>query len=292
MTRLAVFADIHGNLPALEAVLDDLVGRGIDQIVVLGDSIIWVPFDDEVLERITGEGWPVIRGNHEFYLTDFQTPRAFPAWSDPVRYAPVHNMVPPLIPKWRQRVATWPDTLTLRFGDAPPVRLFHGLPENPWKGISPSSPAEQVTELLGSIAERFILAAHTHMPLDRTIGRWRIINPGSVGVPLDGNQAAQYAILDGNGEGWTPTFRRVPYDIKKVFDAYVSRRFVEEIGVMGKLAVEEMEMARVRLTPFNSWRAAERPNEPITWDLHREFLTIDPRPYINDDFFLPGPSGS
>ena len=289
MTRLAVFADIHGNLPALEAVLDDLVGQAIDQIVILGDSIIWVPFDDEVLERITREGWPVIRGNHEFYLTDFQTERALPAWSNPVQFAPVHHMVPPLIQKWRARVATWPDTLSLRFADAPPVRLFHGLPDNPWRGILPSMPSEQVTEVFGAIVESVVLTAHTHLPMDRQIGRWRVINPGSVGVPLDGNQSAQYAILDGTYDGWTPTFRRVPYDIQRVFDAYIAGRFVVDIGVMGRLAVEEMEMARIRLTPFNSWRAAERPDKPITWDLYREFLTINVLPYINPDYFAPGP---
>ncbi len=289
MTRLAVFADIHGNLPALEAVLDDLIGRKIDQIVILGDSIIWVPFDDEVLERITREGWPVIRGNHEFYLTDFQTARALPRWSDPVQYAPVHHMVPPLIPKWRARVATWPDTLSLRFANAPPVRLFHGLPDNPWRGILLSTPSEQVTGLLGAITESVVLTAHTHLPMDRQIGRWRVINPGSVGVPLNGNQSAQYAILEGTHDRWTPTFRRVPYDIQRVFDAYIAGRFVADIGVMGRLAVEEMEMARIRMTPFNSWRAAERPDEPITWDLYREFLTIDVFPYINPDYFAPGP---
>ena len=75
MTRLAVLADIHGNLPALQAVIDDMAQFAVDQVVVAGDSINWGPFSREVLEVIRERRWPVIRGNNELYLLDYDTER-------------------------------------------------------------------------------------------------------------------------------------------------------------------------------------------------------------------------
>jgi predicted phosphodiesterase len=78
VTRLALLSDIHGNLPALEAVLDDLAPLGIDQVVVAGDVANIGPFSNEVFERIHRERWPVIRGNGEYYLTELGKPPGGP----------------------------------------------------------------------------------------------------------------------------------------------------------------------------------------------------------------------
>ena len=71
MTQLAILSDIHGNLPALDAVLNDLAQFKVDQVVVAGDVINWGPFSAQVMERVTREGWPALRGNTEFYLLDY-----------------------------------------------------------------------------------------------------------------------------------------------------------------------------------------------------------------------------
>ena len=83
LTTLAVLSDLHGNLPALEAVLADLAQFQVDQAIVAGDVINWGPFSAQVMERVTAGGWAVIRGNNEFYLLDYDTPRAPAAWSNP-----------------------------------------------------------------------------------------------------------------------------------------------------------------------------------------------------------------
>ena len=73
MTRLAVLSDIHGNLPALKAVIAEIEQEGLDAVVVSGDVVNWGPFSREVLERITTLGWACIRGNNEYYLLDYGT---------------------------------------------------------------------------------------------------------------------------------------------------------------------------------------------------------------------------
>ena len=80
MTRLAVLADIHGNLPALQAVIDDMAQYAVDHVVVAGDSVNWGPFSRQVLEIISERRWAVIRGNNAYYALDFGTCRAPEHW--------------------------------------------------------------------------------------------------------------------------------------------------------------------------------------------------------------------
>ena len=81
--RLAILADIHGNLPALEAVVAELERLQPDHVVVDGDLINAVPYSTEVIDFVRAQSWLVVRGNHEFYYLDFGTERAVPGCEDP-----------------------------------------------------------------------------------------------------------------------------------------------------------------------------------------------------------------
>ena len=81
MTRLALLADIHGNLPALEAVIEDMAQFAVDHVVVAGDSVNWGPCSRQVMEIITERAWALIRGNNELYVLDHDTERAPPHWA-------------------------------------------------------------------------------------------------------------------------------------------------------------------------------------------------------------------
>jgi predicted phosphodiesterase len=82
MTRLALLADIHGNLPALEAVCADFAAFNVAHVIVAGDVINWGPFSPQVTERVMNAGWGLLRGNNEYYLLDYDTPRAPTEWRD------------------------------------------------------------------------------------------------------------------------------------------------------------------------------------------------------------------
>jgi predicted phosphodiesterase len=283
--RLAILADIHGNLPALEVVLADLAGFGVDHIVVAGDVVNWGPFSREVIELVAGSGWPVIRGNNEFYLLDYGTPRAPAAWSDRQQYALLPWLFGQLGERWRRVVATWPDTLSLRYPAAPPLRIAHGTPSSAWATIFADDPDEQVIAQVGALPEDWLIVGHTHLPFDRTVGRVRILNPGSVGVPLDGTFSASYVILDGTPTGWRPTFRRVPFDRQAIFAEFDRQGFLAACGVIGQLVLAEFRTARIQLYPFAHWRQACHPNEPPSPELlagftEAERLRFTPRPYL------------
>lgn len=286
MTRLAILADIHGNLPALEAVERDFAALGVERAIVAGDVINWGPFSRETLERVAAAGWTVIRGNHELYLLDYGTPRAPAEWHDHARFPLPPWLHRQLCVEQRELIAGWPETLTLTFPDAPPLRVAHGSPRGPWEGVTPLTTPTTVAAMLSGVAEETLILAHTHRAMDRRVGRWRILNPGSVGLPLDGRFTASYLLLDGDAGGWRATFRRVPFDYAPLFAAFARQRFIEECGVIGHLVVEEFKTARLRIAPFLRWHAAHCPTAPFTMDLLEPFSQVNIWDYTPLGFHL------
>ncbi len=291
MTRLAILADIHGNLPALEAVLADLAAFPVDGVIVAGDLVNWGPFSAAVVERALAEGWAVIRGNNEFYLLDYLTPRAPAVWDDPAHY--------PLLPWLREqlgdqlhaRIATWPDSLSVRPPDAPPLLVIHGSPRDNAEGIVPAIEEAALAPLLAGVTEGTIVAAHTHLPMDRQIGRWHLLNPGSVGVPLQGELVASYLLLEGTAGGWRGTFRRVPFSNEALFAEFARQRFVARCGIIGELVLAEFQTARLQVYPFLRWRQAICPDAPFDRDTLARFRAIDPIPYLPPAYLDPVGAG-
>lgn len=277
MTTIAVLSDIHGNLPALEAVLADIPQFDVDAIIVAGDSVNSAPFSAQVLERLVGVGAHIMRGNHEFYALDHNTPRepeerkhfTTPIW-----------LKRHLGKKWLNFIASLPDTLTLHYPDAHSIRVFHGIPNNHFKGVYPITPPEDIHAIFEPIPEETIILAHTHLAMNRHINthgrKWHLMNAGSVGLPLDGVAGrASYMILDGDYEGWRPTFRRVMYDISPLFDEFDKSEIIEMCGATGRMIVEEFRYGKPYIYPFNAWMRKQHPNKPDSVELAEEFLKLD-----------------
>ena len=271
MTILAILSDIHGNLPALEAVIADLENFSVDRVIVPGDVISFGPFSRQAAELVIEKGWSVIRGNNEYFLVDYNTPRAPAEWRNPVQFAPTAWLDRQFDQRLKTIIASWPDTLNLRFRDAPPIQVFHGTPDSPWDSIYWTLTDEEIEKLLGNVEADYVICGHTHLPMDRQAGRWRIFNPGSVGVPLDGILSAGYMILEGNEQGWTPTFRRIPFDYETVFEEFEKSGYNKEGGPMGRLVVEIYKTARP-LLGFLRWREKYKPGSLLTYDLVEEYL--------------------
>ena len=281
MTKIAVLADIHGNLPALQAVAQDLQKSDVDHVIVAGDVINWGPFGRQVLEFITNEGWAVIRGNHEFYLLDANTERAPGDWDDTTQYSLLPWLGRQLAGKWQQRIDAWPDTISLRFPDAPPVRVVHGTPDSPWEPIFPNTAANEIEAMLSGVQETTVIAAHTHIAMDQTVRQWHIVNPGSVGVPLDGVFAASYMLMEGTVRGWQADLRRVPFDYEPIFTELERQRFVEVCGVVGHLVLAEFKTALPHVHSFLNWRKQKHTGRPLTLELLSEFAKVNPVDYAD-----------
>jgi putative phosphoesterase len=195
--RVAAISDIHGNLPALAAVLADVEQEGVDEIIVGGDSVSG-PWPVEVLERLEAVGARVVRGNADRLVLE-RDETHLGAWS-----------ADRLGPERLAAVARWPLTLELEVAGLGRVLLCHSTPQSDDPIYTRITPDEQVIDLLGAVAADVVVCGHTHMQYDRRLSSGlRLVNPGSVGLPYEGRPGAFWALLGPDVE-----FRHTPYDVE------------------------------------------------------------------------------
>ena len=206
--RVAVLADIHGNLPALEAVLRDVEAAGVDT-VVLGGDLADGPMPAQTLDRLEelGERAVWVRGNSDRWLADafdgtFQPsglptnpPAAYFDWCA-ARIGRPH----------RDRLAGLPLSVTLDIDGLGPVTFCHATARDDNEFITVDSPVSHYQAAFAGVPARTVVVGHTHMPFDRLADTRRIVNPGSVGLPY-GHPGAAWALL-----GPDVVLRRTTYD--------------------------------------------------------------------------------
>ena len=264
--RLAILADIHGNLPALDAVITELERLQPDYVVLDGDLINAAPFSSEVIARVREFDWIVIRGNHEFYYLDFDTERAPPGGEDPLRWGQLHWLVKRMTKADGEYLAMLPDERTFYVPGTQPLRIAHGVPGQNRVGFYPRQHDEEIAEKIGHVMERTLISAHTHVQIDRQIDvqtatgnrTCHVINPGSVGLPLNGNPHAQFAILQSVTEevevgGWQVTHYGIDYDRRPVLEAFIQSGMLEAGGVMSQLFYWQICTASSEVIPFFRW---------------------------------------
>jgi predicted phosphodiesterase len=269
MTRLAILSDIHGNLPALEAIIEDMAQFQPDHIISAGDQINAGPFSAQVMACLHEIGATMIRGNHEYYLLEYNTrrePESRRGW------VTLPYLAEQLAGRWYNTIAAMPDELTLYYPDGPSIRVIHGLPGDVWNSLHRLSSDEDVRVKLAGVAEPTVIAGHYHLPFEKRVAGWQVLNPGSAGLPMDGLSDASYLILESTGDGWQPTFRRVPVDLGTVYAEFERQRFVEKCGVIGYLIVQQFRTRRPVIVAYERWRMAHYPDSESSIELVDEFL--------------------
>jgi diadenosine tetraphosphatase ApaH/serine/threonine PP2A family protein phosphatase len=201
MTTTALLYDVHGNLEALQAVLADAFGAGVERFILGGDYALFGPQPAETvaaLRELPDASW--IRGNGERWTAD---PPA----------APDNDLVQTAIGACREALG---EQLVSELAALPEARVIdgdricHGSPVSDVRSFMPE-PGDEDEELLGGVAERRLVFGHTHLPFRRTgPGGVELLNPGSVGMPFDGDTRASYALL--REPGGIPETRRIAYD--------------------------------------------------------------------------------
>lgn len=283
MIRIALLSDIHGNLPALEAVIEDMKQFAPDHVVVAGDMVNGGPFSAEVMQIVYENRWTMIRGNNEYYVINAYAPRRPDTWGNFTLLEWLHDQ----LTDWHHLIASLPDDLLLLYPDAPDVHLCHGIPHNCWKGMFDAQ-TDSDAKILADVATsraKTILCGHTHIPLDRKVGNYHIINPGSVGNPLLGACVGSYMILDGTPSGWKVAHHRtLPLDMSPLYPAWEAQRFVERGGVTASMLIDEFRKSRMSVYSFNMWMREHHPDEIATHQHGEHFLKVDPFPYMSPPF--------
>ena len=249
MTRIAILADIHGNMPALEAVIRDLKGQAVDEVLVGGDLVGRGPEGSRVIQRVRELGWTAIGGNHEDYLLAFRNREVESEWLRAQEWAAARWMAAELDDEDVDFISSLPFSL-----DRPGLRLVHGTPHSNREGIGPWTGDEEVADHLAAVEENVLVCAHTHRPLIRESGDSLVINVGAVGMPFNRDHRAQYAIFTTGGRhGWRVEQRQVAYDLEEIFQIYDASGFLAEGGVTAQLLRMELEHATPILVPFLAW---------------------------------------
>ncbi len=208
--RVAILSDIHGNLVALDACLNDLQGQGgADAVVAAGDLCLDGPKPKKVLQRLEELGAKCVRGNTERYLASED---ADGSGQEDAQIAWARRDVGD---KWLEWMRDLP--VALRIGeDDNQLLVCHANPANDEEHLWPDADDATLERLIGQERATAIAFGHLHLPYVRM---WRgklLVNVASVGLPKDGDARACYAIFTERSGGWEAKHRRVDFDVKKV----------------------------------------------------------------------------
>jgi putative phosphoesterase len=207
--RLAALYDIHGNLPALEAVVDELRSLEVDRIVVGGD-VVPGPMSHEALELLLALDIPAqfIYGNCETaVLAELagKDPGVPPQVRETIRWTAQNIGSEPA-----RVFAGWPMTLRLEIPPIGDVLFCHATPRNENEIFSRSTPEDRLLPVFAALdGVTLVVCGHTHMQFDRMVGKIRVVNAGSVGMPF-GPPGADWLLL-----GRAIELRHTSYDLEK-----------------------------------------------------------------------------
>ncbi len=224
--RIALFADIHGNLPALEAVLVDLQDEAVDQLVCLGDVAAVGPQPHEVIARLRQLGCPVVMGNTDAWLAD----EALGAKMRELLPGHVADVMAwnleQLTADDRAYLQSFSATYEIDLGAGQTLLCYHGSPNSYDDILLATTAAADLDRMLAGWTGTVLAGGHTHVAMMRRHGDMILLNPGSVGSPVvvfpeirRNPLWAEYLLLDVVSGRIAITFRQVILDRTAVLQA-------------------------------------------------------------------------
>lgn len=222
MAKIAVLSDLHGNYPALQAVLEDVRSKKVEGIYCLGDLVGYAPFPDQVIDTIRREGIPTVMGNYDDGVgferlvcgCSFPDEEARRAGEISLAWTRAHTS-----PENKAYLRGLPHHLQLELAGRT-LYLTHGSPRALNEYLEGDVTDAVLQEIFLLVSAEVLLIGHTHQPFHRVYRGRHLVNAGSVGRPKHGDPHALYCLLD-VGEQINPEFIRVPYDYEGVAAAII-----------------------------------------------------------------------
>jgi putative phosphoesterase len=239
--RVAIISDIHGNIAALDAVLDDLRQQSVQAVYCLGDLVGYAAFPNQVIDRIQREAIPTIVGNYDDGV-GFDRDECGCAYRDPEE-----QRLGDLSLQWSKKTVTAERKAFLRSlqaeirfeADGKRVRLVHGSPRRMNEYLFEDRPLSSFQRLAATSDADVLIFGHTHKPYTKRVDGVLFVNAGSVGKPKDGDPRACYVVLETSGDV-AVEFRRIPYDIARMATAIreseLPDKFAADIEAGGAVA--------------------------------------------------------
>jgi putative phosphoesterase len=208
--RVAALYDIHGNIAALEAVLTEVRAEQVDLIVVGGD-VLPGPMPRETVTRLLELEAPVrfIHGNGDRVVVAQMTGGDTREVPEPFREV-IHWTAQQLNRQDQSALAIWPPTYQIAIAGLGEVLFCHASPRNDTECFTRLTPEDRLAPVFAGITASMVVCGHTHMQFDRAVGRVRVVNAGSVGMPFAPPPGAYWVLL-----GPDVQLRRTVYDFTK-----------------------------------------------------------------------------
>lgn len=217
--RIAVLSDVHANLPALRAVLEDVDRCAPHEIWCAGDLVGYNPWPNEVLEILRERKVRAIRGNHDRAVLSGDTSWFNDLAAEAVRWTRIH-----LAPAGFGYLKGLEDRVRDTIVDGT-IAMYHGSPRHDDEYVPPWTASEEHVWLARA---QIVILGHTHIPMVFRYPSGMLLNPGSIGQPRDGDPRAAWALLDTGA--LTFDIRRVPYDSDAVAKEIRRVGLPEELG--------------------------------------------------------------
>ncbi len=208
--KIAVIADIHANLNALEAVLQDAERRGITVFLNAGDVIGFGAFPNEVIQTLYSKNALSVIGNYDLEVLDKNN-----RGKGPKKFA-LEYARKTLAKSYETYLRTLPSKLELEIAHKK-LLMIHGTPDSVDEHLYHDTPEERFQELAKTAGADIIVFGHSHEQFTKKAGGTLFINPGSVGRPGDGNPQAAYAAI--TASPFSVELVRVNYDVEAAADA-------------------------------------------------------------------------
>lgn len=247
--RYALLSDVHGNLPALTAVLDAIGAEpSVDATYHLGDLVGYAPWPNEVVVELHRRGVHGIAGNYDSTV-GFAYKHCGCRSENPAQEALAHQSFEWTIEhttgETKRLLRALPFRLDIRplggHVSRPTLTLLHGDRVLNTVYVTEDRPdafLQRIGDGVGAKAGDVIAVGHTHIPWHREVGGVHYVNTGSVGRPKDGDWRAGYVMLEMTGEAVTVEFRRVEYDLRTAQEAVrnsgLPGEFADFLGTGGK----------------------------------------------------------
>ena len=228
--RVALFSDVHSNLPALEAVLGDINAIGVEVRYALGDLVGYAPWPNEVLERLQAERIQGVMGNYDEGAGS-DADECGCAYTNPVEKALGDQSF-----AWTKAHTSYANKVWLRSlareirfeADGLRVLLVHGSPRRINEYLYEDKPDSTFARIAERSDADVIVCGHTHRPYEKTVAGVWFINDGSAGKPKDGDPRACWALLDTTAR--SVEFRRVEYDVERAAEAILASELPHEFA--------------------------------------------------------------
>jgi len=241
--RIAVLADVHGNIHALKASLAEIKKQKVDKIVLAGDLLNGLPNSKQCLDLLNSQNIILLQGNHERYVFDHYSNKAPESWQGG-NWAPVRWVIDSLSKADLAQISNLP--MYLEFDN---LLITHASPYDDYARIRQDTPEDELRKFFKGFEQKYIVKAHNHVWLERSWADKQLLSIGSNGLAMDGRQKAQFIIAEQTAQAWVFEKFFIDYDLKAALKSFDDSGYTAYTP-MALLTKLELITARSQVHPF------------------------------------------